>query len=383
MAGVQHILALNGGSGSLRVSLFDRDAREQLADEYVDWTERDANPQIHNHEEALRHLLARLDASQVGAVGHRVVHGGASYAEGVLIDDAVQDEIHRLDALAPLHNDAALEGIRAVERLVPDVPQVAVFDTAFHRTLPPEAAVYPLPYEWTERWGLRRFGFHGLSFAYCAERAATLLGRPGTGLKLIVCHLGSGCSLAAIDGGRSIATTMGFTPLEGLMMATRSGSVDPGLLLYLMTHEGFSAEEMQQTLNRASGLKGVSGISGDMRDIVEARAKEDQRASLAYDLYARRVREGIGAMAATLGRPDVLIFTDGVGEHMAEVRASIALPLAWMGMELDQGKNAVATPDADVAAAGSPVRILVVHTREDLMVARETRRIVARNGVVP
>lgn len=375
-----HILALNAGSGSLRVSLFDGEARAQLADEYVDWTERDANPQVHSHEEALRYLLARIDARRVGAVGHRVVHGGTSYHEGVLIDDAVKDEIHRLDALAPLHNHAALEGIRAVERMVPHAPQVAVFDTAFHRTLPPEAYTYALPYEWTERWGLRRFGFHGLSFAYCTERAAAMLERPVAATRLIICHLGSGCSIAAVDGGRSIATTMGFTPLEGLMMATRSGSVDPGLVLYLLAQQGVGADEMQQTLNRSSGLKGVSGISGDMRDIVAARAEGDERAALAFALYTRRVREGIGAMAAVLGQPDALIFTDGVGEHMAEVRASVAQPLGWMGIEIDDARNAAAAPDIDVATATSRVRSLVIHTREDLMVAHETRRIVASSN---
>ncbi len=225
---------------------------------------------------------------------------------------------------------------------------------AFHRTLPPEASVYPLPHQWTRRWGLRRFGFHGLSYAYCTERAAALLARPIAALELIVCHLGGGCSIAAIDGGRSVATTIGFTPLEGLMMATRSGSVDPGLLLYLLTHGGVSPDDMQDTLNRSSGLKGVSGLSDDMRDIVAARAQGHERASLAFDLYTRRIREGVGAVAAVLGRPDALIFTDGVGEHTAEVRASVTQPLAWMGIELnDDSRRLCAWEHIGAPCAGS------------------------------
>lgn len=375
----RQILALNAGSGSLRVSLFDWTTEQQLADEYLDWTQPTSEAPVHNHAEALNELLQRVDMEGVIAVGHRVVHGGSAYQEGVRVDAAVEAEIDRLGVLAPLHNAAALAGMHAVKRVLPDVPAVAVFDTAFHRTLPPHAYMYALPYSWHERWDLRRFGFHGLSHAYCAERAATLLQQPIEQTKLVVCHLGSGCSLAAIDGGRSIATTMGFTPLEGLMMSSRSGSVDPGLLLYLLRRLHCSLEELDEALNHDSGLKGIAGAK-DMRDVVAKQQAGDERAALAFNMYTARIREGIGAMAAALGGLDAVIFTDGVGEHMPEVRAAIVDPLAWLGIALDAERNAEAEPDTDVATADSAVRVLVIHTREDLMVARETRRVLAERG---
>lgn len=370
------IMVVNAGGGSLHVNLYNWEGTREEAAEYIDWTRKDDASGVRSHEEALRVLLDRLDVSHVGAVGHRVVHGGAHFQGSVLIDRNVLEEIERLVDLAPLHNGPALEGIRAVEATFHDVPQVAAFDTAFHRTLAPPAFIYPLPYEWYERWGLRRFGFHGLSHAYCAERAAALLGRSLGDLKLVNCHLGSGCSLAAIDGGRSVATTMGFTPLEGLMMATRSGSVDPGLLLYLLKHRGLDADHLEDVLNRESGLKGIAGLS-DMRDLLEARDRGDERAALAFDMYTLRLREGIGAMAAHLGGLDALIFADGVGENVAEVRRAAVEPLEWLGVELDHAANARAKPDVDVSAAGSPVRVLVIRTREEFMVARETHRVLA------
>ena len=321
-------------------------------------------------------MLKKLDVTRVGAIGHRIVHGGMRFEASVRIDRDVRREIERLVDLAPLHNGPALEGIRAIDAAFPDLPQVAVFDTTFHRTLAPPAYMYPLPYAWYERWGLRRFGFHGLSHAYCTERAAALLGRQVEEIKLVSCHLGSGCSLAAIDGGRSVATTMGFTPLEGLMMATRSGSVDPGLLLYLLQHEQMDAAVLEETLNHDSGLKGISGISGDLRDLLPAIGQGNERAALAFDMFTLRIREGIGAMIAHLGGLDALIFTDGVGENVPEVRQAVVEPLGWLGIELDQDANATARADVDVATPGSRVRVLVIHTREELMVARETHRVV-------
>ena len=372
----RQIMVVNAGGGSLHLSLYDWQAAQEEAAEYVDWTRKNETGGVHSHEEALHALLDRLDVSRVGAVGHRVVHGGARFQQSVLIDRDVRAEIERLVDLAPLHNGPALEGIRAVEAAFPDLPQVAAFDTAFHRTLAPPAFLYPVPYEWYERWGLRRFGFHGLSHAYCAERAASMLGRPKEEIKLVNCHLGSGCSLAAIDAGRSVATTMGFTPLEGLMMATRSGSVDPGLLLHVLKHHDLDAARLEDVLNHNSGLKGIAGVP-DMRDLLEARERGDERASLALDMYTLRLREGIGAMAAHLGGLDALVFTDGVGENVAEVRRAAVEPLAWLGVELDPVANAHPKPDVDVSAKGSHVRVLVIHTREELMVARETQRVLA------
>jgi acetate kinase len=363
------ILVLNAGSSSLKLGLFDATGEEQLAERQMSW-DVDAAP---GHQSALRHVMSDIDVSRVTAVGHRVVHGGARFTTGVVIDAAIRAEIAELAALAPLHNGPALAVIDDVARMLPGVPQVAAFDTAFHATLPPHAYLYALPYAWYERWGVRRFGFHGLSHAYCAGRAAELLGRPLAHLKLVTCHLGSGCSLAAVDGGRSIATTMGFTPLDGLVMATRPGAVDPGILTFLLMRGQLTPEGLQQALQHESGLKGVSGLSGDMRELLAARTAGHRQAALAFDLYVTRLREGIAAMTTHLGELDGLVFTAGVGEGAAEVRAAACAGLAWMGIGLEAAANARAVPDADVAASDSRVRVLVVHTREDLMVARQTR----------
>jgi acetate kinase len=372
----RRILVINAGGGSLRVSLFDWEAQEESATHYADWTQEGAETTVHDHAEALRLALEKLDTSRIGVVAHRIVHGGNHFRTSVLINDQVRNDLERLVDLAPLHNKPALEGIRAMDDARPGIPQVAVFDTTFHRTLPPPEYIYPLPYEWYERWGLRRFGFHGLSHAYCAERAAAMLKGDPLGLRLVNCHLGSGCSLAAIAGGRSVATTMGFTPLEGLMMATRSGTVDPGLLLYLQQTRQMDAADLEDILNKAAGLKGITGGSGDMRDVLEARRKGDERAALAFDIYTLRIREGIGAMVTHLGGLDAVSFTDGVGEHVPEVREAVLEPLDWLGIKLDRGANRAARADVDIAAADSSVRILIIHTREELMAAREARRLV-------
>lgn len=368
------ILVLNAGSSSLKLGLFDSTATTQIAERSLDWS-HDVDAGVTGHAAALRHLLAEFDLARVAAVGHRIVHGGTRYTASVRIDAAVKAAIGELATLAPLHNPAALEALVAAETILPGVPQVAAFDTAFHSQMPPAAYLYPLPYRWYEEWGIRRFGFHGLSHAYCTGRAAALLSRPAAALRLVTCHLGNGCSLAAVAGGHSVATTMGFTPLEGLMMGTRSGSVDPGLLLHLLTHQGLAVEQLDTALNQESGLKGVSGLSSDMRNILAARAAGDVGASRAFDLYTTRIREGIAAMASHLGGLDTLVFTAGVGEHAAEVRAAVTAPLAWLGVWIDANKNAAATPDVDITAAEAPVRVLVIHTREDLMVAAETRRV--------
>ncbi|HUS17807.1 MAG TPA: acetate kinase [Chloroflexia bacterium] len=370
------ILVLNAGSSSLKLGLFDAATEAQVAEESLDWS-TDDSPDVSDHAAALRHLLGAHDLSHVTAVGHRIVHGGTKYQASVRLDETVKAAVAELAELAPLHNPAALEGIAAAEALLPGVPQVGAFDTAFHSTLPPSAYLYAVPYAWYTDWGVRRFGFHGLSHAYCSDRAAAMLDRPLTGLRMVTCHLGNGCSLAAVAGGRSVATTMGFTPLEGLMMGTRSGSIDPGLLLHLIQHGYLDPAHLEDALNHESGLKGIAGESGDMRTVLAAREAGDARAALALDLFTARLREGIAAMVAALGGIDALVFTAGIGEHAASVRAAVVSRLDWMGVALDGPANAVAQPDADVTAARGRVRVLVIHTREDLMVARETRRVLS------
>lgn len=308
----------------------------------------------------------------IAAVGHRVVHGGRDYKETTRITPEVMAAIARLTPLAPAHNPAALEGIEAVMKLLgTEVPQFAAFDTAFHSTLPDAAAVYPGPYAWWEQ-GIRRYGFHGISHRYCSERANQMLGHSANTLRIITCHLGNGCSLAAIRNGQSIDTTMGFTPMEGLMMGTRSGSIDPGILLYLQREQGQTPEHLATVLNQESGLKGVSGVSGDMREIADAIAQGDERAHLAFDTFIHRLRWHIGAMLPALGGLDVLVFTAGIGEHSNAVRAAVCEGLGFLGIELDPVKNAAVTGgEGDISADNAPVRILVIATQEDASIARE------------
>ena len=372
----EQVIALNAGSSNLKLGLFDAATEDQLAESQISWNHDSEGAR----QGALRELLVDIDTTRIAAVGHRVVHGGARFTAGVVIDARVRDEIAELATLAPLHNRSALAVIESIAQMLPRVPQVAVFDTAFHASLPPHAYLYPLPYEWYERWRVRRFGFHGLSHAYCATRTAEILGRPPEPLKLVTCHLGSGCSLAAIAGGESIATTMGFTPLDGLMMATRPGAVDPGLLTWLLAEDRMTLPELEEALHHRSGLLGISGRSGDMREILAARAGGHARSTLAFDLYVTRLREGIGAMAATLGGIDALVFTGGVGEHASAVRAAACARFAWIGLVLDDAANANAAPDTEVSLPESRVRVLVLHTREELMVARETVRVLGASG---
>jgi acetate kinase len=325
------------------------------------------------HSEAARRALADLPLSSLAAVGHRIVHGG-EFTSSLRITSALRARIADLADVAPLHNPPGLETLAVAEAVLPNVPHVAVFDTAFHANLPAEARTYPIPEAWTRDWGLRRYGFHGLSHDYCARRAAELLGRGAAELRIVICHLGHGCSAAAVRGGRSIDTTMGFSPLEGLMMATRSGSVDPGLLLHAQLRHGLSAEQVETALYRDSGLLGVSGVSADMRQVLAS--ARDERARLAVDVYTHRVRQAIGALAVTLGGVDALVFTAGVGENSAEVRAAICHGLECLGLELDPDANTRVRPDADVARRDSPGRILVVISREEDTMLREVTRVV-------
>jgi acetate kinase len=326
--------------------------------------------------EPIRDFLAT--AKDVEAVGHRVVHGGREFLQPLVLDGAGIERLGALGDLAPLHNGPALRVLDALRRLCPDVPHVACFDTAFHAGIPDEAALYALPQDWTERYGLRRFGFHGISHAWASRRAPELLGRSPAGLRLVTCHLGAGASLAAVRDGSSVDTTMGFTPNEGLVMATRSGSVDPGLLLWLIRHAGISPDELESRLEHESGLRGLSGTSGSMRKVIAA-SGADERARTALVVYLHRLRAGIAAMAAAMDGLDALVFTGGVGEHAPVVRAEACAGLAFLGVRLDDGANAPeADGDREITGAGASVRVLVVESREDLEIARAVRSVLAR-----
>ncbi len=329
---------------------------------------------------ALEAIREELASDPVVAVGHRVVHGGRAFTGSTPIDDRVENEIGRLSELAPLHNPPALAAIGAARKALADVPHVAVFDTAFFANLPPDRHVYALPYEWYAERGIRRFGFHGISHAYCAARAAEFLGRPPEGFRTVTCHLGNGCSATAALGGKAVATTMGFTPLEGLVMGSRAGSVDPGILLHALERMGVAPAELAEILNRRSGLLGVSGVSSDFRTVQDAARQGDARARLALAIYANSVRAAIGSLAVALGGVDTLVFTAGVGENAADLREDVCRGLSCLGLRLDPARNASARPDADVAAEDSPGRILVLHTREELHIAREALRFSGRGG---
>ena len=395
------ILVLNAGSSSQKSCLYqlndtipDR-APQPLWEAQIDWThgEKAGELQVktaagntlaeefasNSRSEAIARTLETLwqgktqvinSLKDIDIVGHRVVHGGQKYQQSTLISPEVKEEISRLSEFAPVHNPVNLEGIEAIEKILGNVPQVAVFDTAFHAQLPPAAFVYPGPYEWLEE-GIRRYGFHGISHQYCTRRAAEILNRDSADLRLISCHLGNGCSLAAVRGGRSIDTTMGFTPLDGLMMGSRSGAIDPGIIIHLLRRSDCTAEELDNILNRNSGLKGISGVSSDMRQILAAIKDGNSRAQLALDIYVHRLRAGIGAMLASLGGLDALIFTAGVGENSAVVRAAACEAFGFIGLKLDGEKNQQSPIDQDIAAVDSAVRILVIHTQEDWEIARE------------
>jgi len=310
---------------------------------------------------------------EVDAVGHRVVHGGTRFTRPTRLDDDAIKALRDLTDLAPLHQPKSLAGIDAVGAALPGAPAVACFDTAFHAGLPAAASTYALPAEWRQRWEVRRYGFHGLSHSYAARRAAEVVG-PAADLRVVVCHLGAGASLCAVAAGRSVDTTMGFTPLEGLVMATRSGSVDPGLLLWLQEHAGLTAHQIADTLEHQSGLLGLGG-SSDMRELLDGADRGDPRARLAIDVYVHRLVAGIAAMAAALGGLGVLVFTGGVGERAPAIRRAAAQRLAYHGVALDEALNASVSGDGEISSAGSPVRTLVIEAREDLEIARGVRAV--------
>ncbi|MDJ0845678.1 acetate kinase [Crocosphaera sp.] len=395
------ILVLNAGSSSQKSCLYrieettlPKHPLKPIWTGHIDWTvaekegiltvkandiKQEIALDVVNKSEAIPIMLNTLIAgktkvieqlSEINVVGHRVVHGGIKYTDATKITPEVKAKIAELIPLAPNHNPAHIEGIEAIEKVLGNVLQVAMFDTAFHQTIALENAAYPLPFEWLEK-GIRRYGFHGISHEYCAKRAAEILNRPLSSLKIINCHLGNGCSLTAIKDGKSVDTTMGFTPLEGLMMGTRSGSIDPAILIYLMREYGLTADELNTLLNKESGLKGVSGISADVRAILEGMKAHNFRAQLAFDMYIHRLRSQIGSMLAVLGGLDALIFTAGVGENAVLVREKACEGWDFLGLKLDKIKNESFPVDEDIATKDSSVRILVIHTEEDWAIAQQ------------
>ncbi|BAZ85392.1 acetate kinase [Dolichospermum compactum] len=395
------ILILNAGSSSQKSCLYDMTspipnlAPQPLWEGKINWTENQNQAEItvktatgaklqetiagDSRQVQFTHLLSTLtngetkvidDLAAIDVVGHRVVHGGQDYQEAVIITEKVKQAIAHLCNLAPAHNPAALSGIEAIENSLGNIPQIAVFDTGFHRTLPEAAAIYPIPYNLVEA-GIRRYGFHGISHQYCAKRAAEILGQDLQSLRIITCHLGNGCSLAAIKNGCSIDTTMGFTPLDGLMMGSRSGSIDPGILIYLLQKYNYSSQKLDNVLNKSSGLKGISGVSSDLRAVIAAKDQGNQRAQLAWDIYVHRLRAGIGTMLASLQGLDVLVFTAGVGENSPAIRQAACEAWGFLGLKIDSAKNHQKPIDIDIATSDSTVRVLVIETQEDWAIAQQ------------
>ena len=355
---------VNAGSTSLKLRVVDHDDR---VSETVD-----CDPPGDSLEDDLRQFLA--SAGPLDAIGHRVVHGGTRFTRPTVMDSAIRAELEELSDLAPLHNPPTLAAMDALSHLSPHVPAVACFDTAFHTSLKPAASSYALPTAWVENWRLRRYGFHGLSCEWSAGRAPALLDHPASSVRLVICHLGGGASVTATAGGRSVDTTMGFTPTEGLVMATRSGDVDPGAIAWLATH-GVAPQDLADGLERRSGLLALSGgITGDMRALLENRERGHPAAILAVDVYVHRLRAKIAAMTAATDGTDALVFTAGVGENASEIRAETCEHLDWFGISIDADANrAVGSADIDISRDGAKVRTLVIHTREELVVARGCR----------
>jgi acetate kinase len=397
------ILVLNSGSSSQKSALYEISGAlpgqppTPAWQGKIEWNGDQAEMQVQNSKganlkhhlnvESRRHAIEQLlkslwtgDArvvsapSEIDIVGHRIVHGGRDFEQATVITPDVKSAIARMSVFAPLHNRAELEGIDIVEKYFDNVPQVAVFDTGFHSRLPEAAAVYPGPYKWLAQ-GIRRYGFHGINHQYCAGRAAQLLGRELNSLRLVSCHLGNGCSLAAILHGHSVDTTMGFTPLDGLMMGTRSGSLDPGILTYLMREEKSTGERLDNLLNTKSGLLGISGISGDMRQILTAMKDGNPRAKLAFEMFVHHLQSAVGAMIAVLGGIDALIFTAGIGENSPEVRAAACASFGFLGLKLDGAKNAQCPADQEISLSDSAVRVLIIRAQEDWAIAYDCWRL--------
>ena len=400
------ILVLNCGSSSIKYRLFDDDTTiargvvEKIGEEvslfshHSEGVEIKKQPiRVHDHTRGIELVLNTLvdkgvihDYGEIDAIGHRVVHGGEEFKSSVLIDDKVMRTLYACVPFAPLHNPHNIKGIESCKQILPNVPQVAVFDTAFHQTMGPVAFLYAIPYHYYERYGLRRYGFHGTSHYYVSNRAAELMGQPMSELKMITAHLGNGCSVAAIKSGKVVDTSMGFTPLEGLVMGTRSGDIDPAIVTFLIRKERLSPDEVDSILNKRSGLLGISGISNDMRQLIDASNKGNERARLAIDIFAYRVKKYISAYAGVLGGVDAIVFTAGIGENAPLVRKKILEGLEFMGIQLDDELNeyTVGGREGVISKPDAKVKLFVIPTNEELVIARETRKIVEQlQGVKP
>ena len=390
------IIAINAGSSSLKFQLFEMPSEEVITKGLIEriglndsifnitvnGEKLTETLDIPNHEVAVQMLLDKLTTTgiiksldEIDGVGHRVVHGGELFNDSVLISDQVLEQIEGLSELAPLHNPANATGIKAFQSVLPNVPAIAVFDTAFHQTMPESSYLYSLPYEYYKNYGIRKYGFHGTSHKYVSQRAAELLGRPVEHLRLISCHLGNGASIAAIEGGRSIDTSMGFTPLAGVTMGTRSGNIDPALIPFIMEKTGKTAEEVLDVLNKKSGMLALSGFSSDLRDIEQEATKENERAQLALDVFANRIHKYLGSYAARMYGVDAIIFTAGIGENSVSIREKILKGLEFMGVYFDPSLNKVRGEEAFINYPHSPVKVIVIPTDEEVMIARDVLRL--------
>lgn len=390
------IIAINAGSSSLKFQLLEMPEETVLTKGVVEriglndsifTIEVDGEKikevtDIPDHGVAVKMLLDKLTShhiissyDEIEGIGHRVVHGGEKFSDSAVITDEVLKDIEELSFLAPLHNPANVVGIKAFQEILPNVPAVAVFDTAFHQSMPEQSFLYSLPYEYYEKYGIRKYGFHGTSHKYVSERAAELLGRPVEQLRLLSCHLGNGASIAAIEGGKSIDTSMGFTPLAGVTMGTRSGNIDPALIPYIMQKTGQTAEEVLSVLNNKSGMLGVSGFSSDLRDIEQHAAEGNERAELALEVFASRIHKYVGSYAARMAGIDAIIFTAGIGENSDTVRARVLRGLEFMGVYWDPALNKVRGKEAFISYPHSPVKVIVIPTNEEVMIARDTVRL--------
>lgn len=397
------ILVINAGSSSLKYQLIDMEDKIVMAKGLCDrigisgsiikhntFDDRSIKKEIvmKDHNDAISALIKVLTHDECGviksldelnAVGHRVVHGGEKFFKSVIINDELMGTLEDCIELAPLHNPPNIMGIRACQNNMPEVPQVAVFDTAFHQTMPRKAFLYPVPYEYYGKYRVRRYGFHGTSHKYVSERAALLLGKPLKELKLITCHLGNGSSITAIEGGKSIDTTMGFTPLDGLIMGTRCGSIDPAIITYVMNKEGLSADEMDNILNKKSGVLAVSGVSSDFRDLDEAVDNGNERAFLALSIFSYQIKKYIGSYAAAMGGLDAVVFTAGIGENNSVMRSNICKKLEFLGIEIDEEKNRIKGDEIDISTDDATVRTLVIATNEELAIAKETQKMLSNH----
>ena len=394
------VLVINCGSSSLKYQLIDMETENSLAQGLVERIGIEGSvltqkvegkdkyivkTPMNNHKEAIEIVLKALvdgehgvikSMDEIAAVGHRVVHGGEKYSHSVIIDDTVLDSIRDCISLAPLHNPPNIIGIEACMELMPNTPMVAVFDTAFHQTMPKEAYICPLPYELYEKYGIRKYGFHGTSHKYVSQKVADAMGKDIKDLKIITCHLGNGCSLAAVKGGKSIDTSMGFTPLAGVMMGTRSGSIDPSVISFLSEQHGYKISDIDELLNKKSGVLGISGVSSDFRDVIEAANKGNERAKLALDIFHYKVRAQIAAYAGIMGGVDVIVFTAGIGENSSLTRKECLNGLEFLGFNIDDEKNAVRGEIQEISTKDSKVKVYEIPTNEELMIARDTVKLI-------